>query len=147
MGGVGGVKGLDLFDSVGIDLRPQIREIRDERLKENLIHDGVYKMSLQEYAEHQVLKRHVGSKRYRELSEEEIREVGSCIQIPKERWGYYTLAHDAPLKEHRELIEGRIADVIELYEETDGVYGQRGKYNWRRKRDQAIRLGLLEEEA
>ena len=41
------MKGLELFDSVGEDLRPQIRELRDDRARENLEHDGVYKMTLQ----------------------------------------------------------------------------------------------------
>ena len=139
------MKGLELFDSVGEDLRPQIRELRDDRARENLVHDGVYKMSLQEYAEHQVLKRHVGDKRYSDLTEEEVRYVGSCIQIPKERWGFYTLAYDAPLKDHRELIESCIANIVELYEETDVFYVERWKYNGRRKKDQAKKLGLIKE--
>lgn len=45
----------------------------------------------------------------------------------------------------RELIESCIASIVELYEETDGLYGERGKYNWRRKKDQAKKLGLIKE--
>ncbi len=130
------MKGLDLFDSVGIDLRPQVREYRRKKSKELAEFYGVYKLTLEEYAELQVCD----GKPFGELTEHEIREVGRYLYRGK--YGYDFLKYDAPLKEHVELIKDKIADRVAMYEESGGRHGKQGLLNYTRKVVQAVRLGL-----
>lgn len=129
------MKGLDLFDSVGIDLRPQVREYRRKKSKELAEFYGVYKLTLEEYAEQVVC-----NKPFSELTEHEIREVGRHIYRGK--YGYDFLKYDAPLKEHIELAKAKIADRVAMYEESGGKYGKQGLLSYTRKVVQAVRLGL-----
>ncbi len=56
---------------------------------------------------------------------------------------YDYLDHDAPIDEHVARIQDEINDTLELYAETGGRYGERGRLLWERRREQAIKLGLI----
>jgi len=131
------MKGLELFDDAGVDLRPGLRKARNEKLKAYIKQEGIYKMTLEEYAEHVIC-----GKPFNDLTEDEIRNIGRVQYRGKN--GYDFLKYDAPLEEHINLIKERIADRIELYKETGGRYGKRGRLTLTRKREQAKKLGLME---
>jgi len=127
------MKNLELFDSAGVDLRPQIRELRDDKKRDYLGNSPVWKMTLYEYCEMQVC-----TWPFDTLSDEEIINISVNIFFN----GYTHLKKEDPLETHIKNVKDQIDDKVELYKETDGRYGKGGKFFYRRVVEDAFRLGL-----
>lgn len=115
-----------------------VNKVRKLRItKEELEAEGIYKMTLQEYAEWAIC-----GKPLKDLTEKEIRDIGSRIAIPKKRSGFKTLPRDAPLDELAELIKAAIDDRIWFYEQAEDFPCVP---KWIAAQNRARELGLLDE--
>ncbi len=131
------MENLNLFDSFGIDLRPAIRKIRNARKAAHIENTGILNMTLSEYAEFQVC-----GKKFNELNEQEVREIGSSIFKEVDRNPYCHLDYNASIVDLLLEIEHKIADKVEIYQECGGFYSKNGKLNYTRKIHQAMNLGM-----
>jgi len=130
------MKHLELFDQAGVDVRPQIREIRDEKKMYFLDGMGTHLLTLQEYAEHKIC-----GKPFNEMSENEVREVGHMVQKGEGSKGYF-LPIDSPIYELLIEIDVCIQDTVEMYHESNGYAVDRQTMVYRRRVEQAIKLGM-----
>lgn len=131
------MKHLELFDSFGEDLRPTIRDERDEKKTKFLVNEGFLYMTLQQYAEYRVCE-----KPFNELNESEVREIGSNIFSQVGNNPYFHLEKDDSIVNLLLAIEYKIADIVEMYKESDGFYSKQGKLTYRRQVEQAVKLGM-----
>ena len=130
------MKHLELFDSVGLDVRPMIRDERDYKKRASLSIDPIINMTLEEYAQYMVC-----GKLFVELSEQEIRTIGSGISYMV-GWERTFLSYDDDINNLIERIRERIQDTIDLYHETKGLYGTGGRFVYRRRIEEAVKLGI-----
>ncbi len=139
------MKHLELFDSVGYDLRPDIRKHRAERKRKALSEESIHTMTLREYVEIREL-----GMRFDELDDETARCRASTLEF----WIYvvndygfrvhrrWKLPRTAPIRHCYSVIKAHINMIVYDYEENDGRYGKRGNMTYLRKVLQAIEHGL-----
>jgi len=138
------MKHLELFDSVnaGDSIREIIRENRNKKTIEWLNgsvfgYKPIYMITLEEYAElttcHNFIK---------DLTVDQIKSCSFNIRIVKGNNHFWCPDSDAPLSEHMAHIQSKIDDTIDIYHETNGSYGTRGEFIYRRNIRQAFELGL-----
>lgn len=139
------MKHLELFDSVGYDLRPDIRKHRAERKRKALSEESIHTMTLREYVEIREL-----GMRFDELDDETARCRASTLEF----WIYvvndygnrvhrrWRLPPDAPIRHCYSVIKAYIKMIVYEYEESDGRYSRRGHMTYVRKVLQAIEHGL-----
>lgn len=126
---------LELFDDAGVDLRPQIREARDERKRRYLLDHPIWMLTIREYAEIKVC-----GCLLKELSDEQIIELSQGT--PQQQGNGILRWIEGDLQTHRDNLRWHIEDTVEMYAENNGMYSDTGKLIHRRMVDDAIRLGL-----
>ena len=131
------MKNLELFDDAGVDLRPQIRQIRTAKKIQHLNDRQIWKMTLREYAEFQVCGKPVA-----DMSHKEIVSVSITI-FKRVGWNpYWHPGEMEPIETHQAHVQEAIDDLVSLYEETHGLHGKSGRLVYRRVVEDAVGLGL-----
>ena len=126
---------LELFDDAGVDLRPQIREARDERKRQYLLNNPIWKLTIREYAEVKTCGCLLS-----EMSDEQI--IALSEATPRQQKNGKLTWIEGDVQAHRDNLLWHIEDTVEMYAENNGMYSTTGRLYHRRAVEDTIRVGL-----